>query len=42
MFNKREALIKLGTMVMAFAPIVPFGGSSFWLGEPKLPKKLQK
>ena len=42
MFKKREALMKLGMMVMTFAVVVPFNGSTWWLGEPKLPQKLQK
>ena len=42
MFKKREALVKLSMMVMAFAVVVPFNGCTFWLGEPKLPNKLQK
>ena len=41
MFNKRELLIKLGLMVMSFAVVTP--SACLWLvGEPKLPKKLQK
>ena len=42
MFKKREALMKLGMMVMAFAVVVPFAGSAWLVGEPKLPNKLQK
>jgi len=41
MFNKRELLIKLGLMVMSFAVVAP-SASMIWVGEPKLPKKLQK
>ena len=42
MFNKKEVLVKLGTMIMAFAFVVPFGGSLGFWGEPELPKKFQR
>jgi len=41
MFSKREALMKLASVVMAFAVVVP-SACIAWFGEPRLPKKLQK
>jgi len=42
MFNKKDMMIKLGTMIMVFAFIIPLGGSVAWIGEPELPKKFQQ
>ena len=41
-FNKRDVVIKLSTMAMAFAYFVPFAGSWIAIGEAKLPNKMQK
>ena len=41
-FNKRDVIIKLSTMAMAFAYFVPFVGSWRLVGEAKLPNKMQK
>ena len=43
MLNKSKVLVRLGTMMMAFSfAVVPLNGCVWFLGEPKLPNKLQK
>jgi len=39
---KKELLVKMGTMIMAFVFVVPFNGSTLFIGESQLPKKFQK
>jgi len=42
MATKKEIMVKVGAVVMAIANAVPTAGSFPWIGEPQLPKKLQK
>jgi len=42
MFNRKDLMVKLGTMMTAFGFIIGLGGSWAFVGEPQLPKKLQQ
>ena len=39
--NKKKSLLKLATFLVAIAPIMALTGGKFFLGEPKLPAKMQ-
>ena len=42
MKKKRRFILTVATFLLAYVPIVALNSSTWWLGEPELPKKLQK
>jgi len=42
MNNKKRWLLKVTGMLIAYAAIIPRNGSRWLVGEPQLPKKMEK
>jgi len=40
--RKRKFLLKVATILIAYATIIPTNGSWFMVGEPELPRQIQK
>jgi|AKZA01.1.fsa_nt_gi hypothetical protein len=41
MLKKKSQLIKFSVFLLALAPTIAYANSTVWIGEPKLPKKLE-
>jgi hypothetical protein len=40
--KKRKFLFKIATVLIAYATIIPMNGSFFLVGEPEIPRSMQK
>jgi len=41
-FKKRNLVLKVATLLIAYAVLIPMNGSFVMVGEPKLPKRMKK